>query len=81
MSVPREQWVQIGVSYDGSGDADGMRLFVDGVKDDSEIVRNHLYKSPENGGSGFVFGARFRTTGLHARRLTNCGFMIACLRR
>jgi hypothetical protein len=62
--VPRDQWVQIGVSYDGSGDAAGMGLFVNGAEDDSEIVRNHLYKSPENGGSGLAFGARFRSPGL-----------------
>ncbi|HEX3988163.1 MAG TPA: DUF1553 domain-containing protein [Verrucomicrobiae bacterium] len=67
--VPRDQWVQIGVSYDGSGDAGGMRLFVDGSKDDLEIVRNRIYKSPENGGSGFVFGARFRTMGLKGAAL------------
>ncbi len=67
--VPRDQWVQIGVSYDGSSDAAGMRLFVDGVENNSEIVRNHLYKSPENGGSGLAFGARFRSPGLKGAQL------------
>jgi hypothetical protein len=62
--VPRERWVQIGVSYDGSGDAAGMRLFINGAADNSQVVRNHLYKSPENGGSGLIFGARFRSPGL-----------------
>jgi hypothetical protein len=62
--VPREQWAHIGVSYDGSGDAEGMQLYVNGHAAPSEIVRNHLYKSPENEGSGFDFGARFRSTGL-----------------
>jgi hypothetical protein len=67
--VPRGQWTQIGVSYDGSGDAAGTRLFVDGVSADAEIVRNHLYKSPENGGNGLAFGARFRSFGLKAAAL------------
>ena len=62
--VPREQWTQIAVSYDGSLAADGMRFFVNGRLLRSEIVRNHLYKAPENGGSGFDFGARFRSSGL-----------------
>jgi hypothetical protein len=62
--VPREQWAQIGVSYDGSGDAAGMRLFIDGTAATAEIVRNHLYKSPQNGGSGLAFAARFRSPGL-----------------
>jgi hypothetical protein len=63
-TVPRERWVHLGVSYDGSGDAAGMRIFIDGVEDKPEIVRNRLYKSPENGGTGLVFGARMRTAGL-----------------
>jgi hypothetical protein len=62
--VPRGQWAQIGVSYDGSGTTEGMQLYVNGKPAPSEIVRNHLYKSPENGGSGFDFGARFRSLGL-----------------
>jgi hypothetical protein len=62
--VPREQWTQIGVSYNGSGDAAGMRLFINGASADVEIVRDHLYKSPANGGSGLAFGARFRSPGL-----------------
>jgi hypothetical protein len=63
-AVPRNQWAHIGVSYDGSGGAEGMQLFVNGQPAPSEIIRNHLYKSPENGGSGFDFGARFRSPGL-----------------
>jgi len=63
-TVPRDQWTHIGVSYDGSGSAEGMQFFVNGHSAPSEIVRNHLYKSPENGGSGFDFGARFRSPGL-----------------
>jgi hypothetical protein len=57
-------WVQIGVSYDGSGRAEGMSLFLNGHSMKAEIVRDHLYKSPENGGVGFSFGARFRSAGL-----------------
>jgi hypothetical protein len=67
--VPREQWVHIGVSYDGSGDAAGMRLFVDGAAAECEIVRNHLYKSPENSGTGLVFGGRMRSPGLKGAAL------------
>ncbi|HZM05220.1 MAG TPA: DUF1549 domain-containing protein, partial [Candidatus Saccharimonadales bacterium] len=63
-TVPRDQWDQLGVSYDGSGSADGMQLFINGQAASSEIVRNHLYKSPENNGSGLDFGARFRSPGL-----------------
>ncbi len=62
--VPAREWVQIGMSYDGSAKAEGMRLFINGRQASAEIVRNHLYKNPDNGGDGLSFGARMRTTGL-----------------
>ncbi len=57
-------WTQIGVSYDGSGRAGGMALYLNGRMVSSEIIRDHLYKSPENGKTGPSFGARFRSAGL-----------------
>jgi hypothetical protein len=51
-TVPSEEWVQIGMSYDGSAQAEGMTLFVNGRQAATEIVRNHLYKSPGDGGDG-----------------------------
>ena len=62
--VPAGQWVQIAARYDGSGQAEGLKLFIDGRLCASQIIRNHLYKSPENGGNGLSFGALFRSTGL-----------------
>ena len=63
-TVPADEWAQVAVTYDGSGDAGGMKLFINGEPAKSEMVRNHLFKSPQNGGSGFSFGARFRSSGL-----------------
>jgi hypothetical protein len=63
-SFPQDQWAHLAVSYDGSGRAEGMRLFLNGRPLGSEIVRDHLDKSPENAGSGFTFGAMFRSSGL-----------------
>src|SRR5204863_6397008 len=51
-TVPADQWVQIAASYDGSAQAEGLKLFIDGRLCASRIIRNHLYKSPENGGNG-----------------------------
>jgi len=68
-SVPGDEWVQIGFSYDGSAKAEGMSLFVNGRRMDSEIVRNHIYKSPGDGGDGLAFGALFRATGLKDGRM------------
>lgn len=63
-NLPLERWVQVGVSFDGSGNAEGMRLFVDGEPAVSRIVRDHLFKSPANSGGNLSFGARFRSPGL-----------------
>jgi hypothetical protein len=67
--VPAEEWVQIGMSYDGSARAEGMTLFVNGRPAPTEIVRDHLYKNPGEGGNGLSFGALFRATGLKDGRL------------
>jgi hypothetical protein len=63
-AVRADEWIQIAATYDGSGQAAGMSLFLDGQPLTAEIVRNRLYKSPQNGGSGLSFGALFRSTGL-----------------
>jgi len=68
-TVPNQQWVQIGMSYDGSATAEGMKLFVNGRQTASEILRNRLYKSPGDAGDGLSFGALFRATGLKDGRL------------
>jgi len=68
-AVPTQQWVQIGMSYDGSARAEGMSLFVNGRLAPLEIVRNYLSKSPDDGGDGLDFGALFRATGLKNGRL------------
>jgi hypothetical protein len=62
--VPREQWMQVGVSYDGSADAGGMQIFLNCERAQTVIVRNHLYKSPGNTDANFHFGAQFRSAGL-----------------
>jgi len=68
-TVPSGQWVQVGMSYDGSAKAEGMTLILNGRTAPAEIIRNHLYKSPGNGGDGLSFGALFRSTGLKDGRL------------
>jgi hypothetical protein len=67
-SLPREAWIHIVLGNDGSGEVTGLRLIVNG-RNDYEIVRDNLYKSPGAGGSGFAAGARFRSTGLAGGRI------------
>ena len=68
-TIPFDQWVQIGVSYDGSGHAAGMALTMNGQPARMERLRDYLFKSPQNGGSGISFGARFRSFGLKGGKM------------
>jgi cytochrome c553 len=73
-TVPRERWILLAVSYDGSARARGMQLYLDGQLAPSEIVRDHLTKGPENSKTGFSFGALFRSTGLKDALLDDLRF-------
>jgi hypothetical protein len=68
-TVPSQEWVQIGMSYDSSARADGVTLFVNGRQTATDTVRDHLYKNPGEGGDGLSFGALFRASGLKDGRL------------
>ncbi len=63
-SLATNQWTHVAVTYDGSGRADGMHLYIDGDPAESNIVRDALTKSPGAGGTGITFGERFRGRGL-----------------
>jgi len=43
--IPIDTWTHIGMTYDGSSKADGMTLYVNGIKAESDIVFDKLYKS------------------------------------
>lgn len=43
-SIPLSQWSQVAVTYDGSSRAAGIRLYRDGVRLETEIVRDRLTK-------------------------------------
>ena len=43
--LPLNQWIDVSVVYDGSVDAAGLSIFVDGQKMELEIVKNKLTKN------------------------------------
>lgn len=59
--LPRNEWIHVVASYDGSGSASGMSLAINGVSD-SEVLRDRLTKSPASQ-QNITFGERFRTPG------------------
>jgi len=44
LPVPREQWVQVTMTYDGSSRADGLQLYLDGAEQPLETIVDQLYK-------------------------------------
>ncbi len=43
-SLPMNTWSRLVVTYDGSSRAAGIRLYLDGLPLESDVVRDHLYK-------------------------------------
>ncbi|MBK8979962.1 MAG: DUF1553 domain-containing protein [Planctomycetes bacterium] len=63
--LPVGSWSHVAVSYDGSGRAAGLRIWVDGQRAPVEIVRDHLVRTIQGGGANaLTIGARFRDRGL-----------------
>lgn len=44
LDVPRDRWVQLTLTYDGSSKAKGLKLFIDGVEPPMETTMDQLYK-------------------------------------
>ncbi|GAA4953130.1 DUF1553 domain-containing protein [Algibacter agarivorans] len=42
--IPKEKWVQLTMTYDGSSKAKGVNIFMDGVKLETETSYDNLYK-------------------------------------
>ncbi len=68
--LPTDEWVQVSMRYDGSSQASGLQLFVNGQSAECEVVRDNLtkhIKGADGVGGGDVeelsFGQRFRDVG------------------
>ncbi|MGL4421224.1 MAG: DUF1553 domain-containing protein, partial [Gemmataceae bacterium] len=63
--LPLQQWSHLVVTYDGSSRADGVRLFMNGERAATTVVRDGLQKDIHYDGNepGFAVGYRFRDTG------------------
>ncbi len=66
--VPRDQWIHLTLTYDGSSTAQGLRFFLNGEEQSTEVTSDHLYKSilfdlPKPQEPGLQIGARWRGIG------------------
>jgi hypothetical protein len=66
-SVPRENWIHLSLAYDGSSQAKGFNLFVDGQKLLMNDIKDKLYKDiiffRKEGEPGLQVGGWWRGTG------------------
>ncbi len=42
--IPKDKWVQLTMTYDGSSKASGVKIFRDGMELETEVVNDNLYK-------------------------------------
>ena len=58
------RWAQVTVTYDGSSRAAGLRIYMDGVGVETEIVKDHLTRQiTGGGGDNLTIGERMRDRG------------------
>ncbi|MCA9100429.1 MAG: DUF1553 domain-containing protein [Planctomycetales bacterium] len=62
--IPVGEWLHVGVTYDGSSRADGLRIYIDGEPVECDVVRDVLTREITGGGSdNLAIGQRFRDRG------------------
>ncbi len=63
-AVPIDTWTHVTLTYDGSSQAAGLHIYIDGEKADLTVVRDGLYKDITYGGEpDLAIGYRFRDNG------------------
>ncbi|MEL6846415.1 MAG: DUF1553 domain-containing protein, partial [Bacteroidota bacterium] len=66
--LPREQWIQLTLRYDGSSKAKGLQVYLDGKEMTTSIDQDHLYKDivfyERKEQPGLQIGARWRGVGI-----------------
>ncbi|MFK5973192.1 MAG: DUF1553 domain-containing protein [Flavobacteriaceae bacterium] len=72
-NIPKEKWVQLTLTYDGSSTAKGFKVFLDGEEMETNVVTDNLYKDivynysnkPNTPNEpGIQLGARWRGKGI-----------------
>ncbi len=63
--LPTNEWVHLVMTYDGSSQARGLKLYWNGAETETETVRDHLWKdiTYERGNPQLTIGFRFRDNG------------------
>lgn len=71
--LPVNKWTQVTVSYDGSSSANGLKLYINGKLDSSEVVRDSLtreiIKGTDKKNQHLILGERDRDSGFKQGQL------------
>ena len=68
--IPVKTWIHVTMTWDGSSEASGLRLYVNGDLAASDSVRDNLYKNiTGSGGDNISLGERFRDKGFKGGRI------------
>jgi hypothetical protein len=64
--IPRDQWINLVMTYDGSSKANGLKVFLDGQEMPTQTTHDNLYKDIlfQGGQPGLQVGAVWRGKGL-----------------
>lgn len=65
-NIPRDQWINLVMTYDGSSKANGLRVFLNGLEMATQTTHDNLYKDIlfQGGQPGLQVGAVWRGKGL-----------------
>ena len=59
-----QQWHHLSMVYDGSSEANGLKIYLNGAPAETEIIKDNLYKNiTGSGGDNITIGQRFRDKG------------------
>ncbi len=78
--IPKDKWTQIAWSWDGSGQAAGLKIYLDGKLAATTVLNDKLWKKInaygdlDASGGDWTFGRRFRDSGFKGGKLDDAVF-------
>ena len=71
-TIPTNKWLHVSFVYDGSSRAEGIRIYIDGKRAPTKIIKDNLQKKiVGNGTSHLTIGARFRDIGFKSGQVAD----------
>jgi hypothetical protein len=78
--VATGKWLHVAMTYDGSGKAAGLQIYVNGSQPPTDVVRDNLYRHITGGGGNHItIGQRFRDLGFKNGQVDEFSVYNRCL--